>query len=167
MGNKMIKRRKLSHPVEVGLSFGLTSGVITTIGLMVGVYSGTESKAAVLASIVTIAIADSMSDALGIHISEENENVHSTKEIWIATLTTFLAKFLISGSFIIALLLLEVKNAVIVNVIYGFFLLTAYNIFVGKKQSSKTINVVLEHLIIAVLVIVASFLLGQWINKSF
>jgi VIT1/CCC1 family predicted Fe2+/Mn2+ transporter len=167
MGNKMIKRRKLNHPVEVGLSFGLTSGVITSIGLMVGVYAGTESKEAVLASIVTIALADSMSDALGIHIAEENENVHSTKEIWIATLTTFLAKCLFTGSFLIALLLLELKQAVIVNVIYGLFLLVAYNIFVGKKQSSKTINVVLEHVIIAILVVVASFLLGQWINKSF
>jgi VIT1/CCC1 family predicted Fe2+/Mn2+ transporter len=108
-----------------------------------------------------------MSDALGIHIAEENENVHSTKEIWIATLTTFLAKCLFTGSFLIALLLLELKQAVIVNVIYGLFLLVAYNIFVGKKQSSKTINVVLEHVIIAILVVVASFLLGQWINKSF
>ena len=34
--------------INSGFSFGLTSGVITTIGLMIGLYSGTNSKLAVI-----------------------------------------------------------------------------------------------------------------------
>ena len=33
---------------KTGLSFGLTSGVITTLGLMVGLHAGTHSRAVVL-----------------------------------------------------------------------------------------------------------------------
>jgi vacuolar iron transporter family protein len=55
----------------MGLSFGLTSGVITTLGLIVGLHAGTHSRAAVLGGIFTIAIADSLFDALGIHLAEE------------------------------------------------------------------------------------------------
>ena len=58
------------HSVTVGLSFGLTSGIITTLGLMVGLYSGTHSRLAVLGGILTIAIADSFSDALGYVIGQ-------------------------------------------------------------------------------------------------
>ena len=50
---------------KTGFSFGLTSGVITTLGLMVGLHSGTHSRSVVIGGILTIAVADAMSDALG------------------------------------------------------------------------------------------------------
>ncbi|MEO0185998.1 MAG: VIT1/CCC1 transporter family protein, partial [candidate division WOR-3 bacterium] len=75
----------LKHSLKTGFSFGSTSGIITTLGLMVGLHSGTHSKIVVIGGILTIAIADAFSDALGIHVSEESENKHSTKEIWEST----------------------------------------------------------------------------------
>jgi len=44
-----------------GLSFGVTSGVITTFGLMIGLYSGTNSRLAVVGGILIIAFADAFS----------------------------------------------------------------------------------------------------------
>ena len=41
-----------------GVSFGLTSGIITTLGMMVGLNFSTGSKLVVLGGILTIAIAD-------------------------------------------------------------------------------------------------------------
>ena len=79
----------LKHSLTVGFSFGMTSGIITTLGLMVGLNAGTQSKLAVIGGILTIAIADAFSDALGIHISEESEGRHTHKQIWAATLATF------------------------------------------------------------------------------
>ena len=49
---------KLKSSFKVGVGFGLTSGVITTLGLMVGLYSGTASRIAVIGGIITIAVAD-------------------------------------------------------------------------------------------------------------
>ena len=37
---------------KTGVSFGLTSGVITTLGLMVGLYSGTHSRTVVIGGIL-------------------------------------------------------------------------------------------------------------------
>ena len=54
--------------------FRVDLGVITTLGLIVGLHSGTHSRAIVIGGILTIAIADAMSDALGIHVSEESKN---------------------------------------------------------------------------------------------
>ncbi len=156
----------MKHSVEVGLSFGLTSGVITTIGLMVGVYSGTNSSVAVIASVLTIAIADAMSDALGIHIAEESENVHTQKEVWISTLTTFFAKFLVSSTFLVPLFLIDdLKTAVIINIVWGTLIMVVYNYFVGKKQAQNTWGVIAEHLFIAFLVVVVTYYLGVWVNN--
>jgi len=88
------------HTLRVRFSFGLTSGVITTLGLMMGLYSGTHSRLAVIAGILTIALADSLSDATGIYLSEESENVHSKREIWESTLFTFVFKALFTSTFI-------------------------------------------------------------------
>ena len=72
----------MRRSVRKGFSFGLTSGVITTLGLIVGLYSTTHSFLVVFGGIILIAVADGLSDALGIHISEEAEAKHTTKQIW-------------------------------------------------------------------------------------
>jgi cytochrome c biogenesis protein CcdA len=89
----------MNHQLKIGLSFGLTSAIITTLGLMIGLISGTESKIVVIGGILTIAIADAFSDALGIHLSEESESKHTRKEIWEATLATFFFKAMFGLSF--------------------------------------------------------------------
>lgn len=60
--------------IRKSLGFGLTSGIITPSGLMVGLNAGTHSKQIVLGGILLIAIADSFSDALGMHVSEESSS---------------------------------------------------------------------------------------------
>jgi len=72
----------MKDSMRTGISFGLTSAVITTLGLMVGLHSGTHSKIVVLAGVLTIAIADAFSDALGIHVSEEADNTRTARQVW-------------------------------------------------------------------------------------
>ena len=83
----------MEHSLKTGLSFGSSSGIITTLGLMVGLYSGTGSRMVVIGGILIIAVADAFSDAAGIHMAEEAENKHTHKQIWLATFFTFLFKF--------------------------------------------------------------------------
>ena len=115
----------MKHSLKTGFSFGLTSGIITTLGLMVGLHSGTHSELVIIGGILTIAIADAFSDALGIHVSEESENKHTPKEIWESTISTFLSKFVFALSFIVPFLLFQVSTAIIVNIIsFMCFLIT-------------------------------------------
>lgn len=153
---------------RTGFSFGLTSGIITTLGLMVGLHSGTHSKLAVIGGILTIAIADALSDAIGIHISEESEAKHTEKEIWEATLFTFLAKFFFAIFFIIPVLLFDNLNlAILASVISGLFLLSVLSFFIAKSQNLNPFKAVFEHLIVALLVIFLTHFIGDLISKKF
>lgn len=147
-----------------GLSFGITSGIITTLGLIVGLNSGTHSKLAVIGGVLTIAVADALSDAFGIHISEEAENKHSHKDIWISTISTFLAKFCFALTFVIPLLFFSLPIAVAVNIGWGFIVLAILNYRIAKSQNVHPGKMMLEHLAIAVLVVVLTNFVGKGIS---
>lgn len=151
----------------MGFSFGLTSGIITTLGLMVGLHAGTRSKLVVLGGILTIAIADALSDALGIHISEESENKHTTREIWEATGSTFFSKFIFALTFIVPVLLFELSTAIVISIIWGFSLLSILSFSIAKEQGTRPWRVVAEHLIVALVVIVVTHYVGHWIASAF
>ena len=153
----------LNHSVKTGISFGLTSGVITTMGLMVGLNSGTHSRLAVLGGILTIAVADAFSDALGIHIAEESENTHTSWEIWQATIATLISKFLFALTFAVPVLLLDLSTAVAVSVVYGLTVLAVLSYFLARDQKENPMKVIAEHLGIAVAVIVITHLTGKWV----
>lgn len=149
---------------KTGVSFGLTSGVITTLGLMVGLHSGTHSRAVVIGGILTIAVADAMSDALGIHVSEESKNSGPSKQIWEATLATFLAKFVIALTFVVPVLLRPLDQAVVLSVIWGLLLLAGLSFFVARAQAISPWKVIGEHLFIAMFVVAISHAVGDWVQ---
>lgn len=154
----------MKHWLRTGISFGLTSAVITTLGLMVGLHSGTHSKIVVLAGILTIAIADAFSDALGIHVSEEADNTHTAKQIWGATVATFLTKFLVAMTFVVPVLLLSLSTAIVVNLIWGMSILSVLSYIIAKSQGEPPWKVVGEHLLIAIVVIAVTYWVGDWIG---
>lgn len=158
---------KIDHSIKIGIAFGITSGIITTMGLMIGLDAGTQSKLAVLGGIFTIAIADAFSDALGIHVSEESEGVHTVKEVWMATGSTFLAKLIFSSTFAIAVIFLPLNTAMIVNIIWGLTALSVLTIVIAKDRKENIKNALFEHIGIAVLVIAASYGVGELISRYF
>lgn len=157
----------MRHSIKTGFSFGLTSAVITTLGIMVGLSSGTHSKMVVTGGILTIAVADALSDALGIHLSEESEGRHTQKQVWTSTVCTFLTKFGVSITFAAPVLLLSLGRAVLVNIVWGFSLLAVFSYYIGRGGKLKSWKVVCEHVCIASAVIVATHYLGAWISGVF
>lgn len=157
----------MRHSLKTGLSFGLTSGIITTLGLMVGLHSGTGSRLVVIGGILTIAIADAFSDALGIHVSEESENRHSTREIWESTVFTFLFKFVFALTFIVPILLFPLTTAIVVSVVWGLSMLAIFSYYIAREQKEKPWKAIGEHLLIAVLVIITTHYVGHWIGSTF
>jgi hypothetical protein len=65
--------------------FGSTAAIITNMGLVVGLFSSLNAKATIIGSILIIAVADNISDTLGIHIYQEAEGL-SAKEVWLSSL---------------------------------------------------------------------------------
>ena len=153
----------MKHWLKTGISFGLTSAVITTLGLMVGLNSGTHSRIVVLAGILTIAIADAFSDALGIHVSEEADNTNTARQVWGATLATFLTKFLVAMTFVIPVLFLSLSAAIVVNLIWGLSILSLLSYFIATSQGEAPWKIIGEHIFIAIVVIAITFWVGVWI----
>lgn len=157
----------MKHSMKTGFSFGITSGIITTLGLIIGLHSGTNSRIAIIGGIITISIADAFSDSFGIHISEESECKHNAKEIWESTISTFFTKFIFSISFVIPLLLLSLSTAIFISLIWGFSLITVFSYYTARLRKSKSWKAILEHLIIASVVIAITHYVGIWISVTF
>lgn len=156
-----------SDGARTGLFFGATSGVITTIGLIVGLNSGTQSITAVLGGILVIAVADAMSDALGIHLAEEANPETDHMHVWAATIVTFLTKFIFSISFAIPLLLLPLGPAVIASVVWGLLVIVVLSYFLARSQNESPFSIIAEHVGIAALVLVFSHYIGVWVAATF
>jgi VIT1/CCC1 family predicted Fe2+/Mn2+ transporter len=157
----------MSRAIKTGVSFGLTSGVITTLGLIVGLHSGTHSRLAVMGGVLTIAIADAMSDALGIHIVEEARGDRSARHIWRATIATFATKFAMALTFLLPILLFDLGTAIVICIAWGFGVLAWLSWRMARTQRTPAWRVIGEHLLIAAAVVIATHALGDWVAATF
>lgn len=130
-------------------------------------HSGTNSRTAIIGGILTIAIADAFSDALGIHVSEEAECNHTKREIWESTISTFLSKLFVAISFLIPVLYLSLPKAIIISIIWGLSLLGLLSYLTARAQETKPWKVIMEHLTIGVIVILATHFIGEFISSTF
>ena len=161
---------KYSHQIITGASFGLTTAVITSLGMIVGLYSATSSKLAVVAGIVIMAIADGLSDAVSLHTVEEAEveegkNKHSQKEIWLTTIVAFLAVCGFTMTFIIPILILPMKAAITVAIVWGMLLLAVLNLLIARIKKEKPLKLIVEHILLAIFVIIVSYFAGIFIAR--
>ncbi len=152
---------------RTGLFFGGTSGAITTIGLIVGLHAGTESLIALLGGILVVAVADAMSDAIGIHVAEEADPDSSSEHIWAATLWTFVTKLVVALPFALPLLWLPLQTAVIVAVSWGFLVITVLSVLIARIQQVRTLPVITVHLAITIVVVTVSYYIGIWVRSTF
>jgi VIT1/CCC1 family predicted Fe2+/Mn2+ transporter len=162
-----VKRLLKNKGVRTGVFFGATSGVITTVGLIAGLYAGTESVVAVLGGILVIAIADAMSDALGIHVAQEADPDSTSEHIWAATFSTFFTKFIVALTFAVPVLWLPLETAVMVSIGWGLLIIGLLSWFLARSQQNAVLPVVLEHLGIAIAVVIISYYIGVWVHKAF
>jgi len=149
----------ISKASSNGFSFGFVSGVITTLGVIIGLDAGTNSKNIILLGILTIGFADSLSDALGVHVSEESEK-RSEQKIWHATIAAFLSKLFFALTFMMPIMLLKLNKALIISIIYGLALIGILSYFIGK-QRKKVLTTIIEHELLTVIVIIGTFLIGN------
>jgi len=157
---------KMKRALQKGIGFGLTSGIITTIGLMVGLYSGTHSFLAVVGGMLSVAIADSCSDALGIHVSEEVDNNRTIQEVWVATLSAFLVKFILALIFLVPVFLFPLPSAIVINITLGAFLLSLFSYYIAQERGVRAWKVIVEHLVIMFSVVVITHFVGIFISRT-
>ena len=161
----------MKRTLKVGFSFGLTSAIITTLGLMVGLHSSIHSsndpKFVVIGGILTIAIADAFAEAMGVHAATKCENHIPMKEVWETTFFTFMCKFLFTSMFIVPVVIFDLHTAIILSILFGFYLLTILAIYIARERDVEPWRMVLEHLSISAVVILLAQFAGELISNIF
>lgn len=147
-------------------AYGGTSAIITNISLVIGFGSTHISKSGIIGGLLVIAIADNISDSLGIHIHQESERC-SIKETFISTILNFTTRLLMSASFIAIVILFSIPAAQLISLIWGLAALAVFSYFIARRNRQNPLMEILKHIGIALLVIVASKYTAEIIHSRF
>jgi vacuolar iron transporter family protein len=136
-------------------SFGSVSAVITSLALITGLDVSVNAKYIIVGSLMVIALADNISDTLGIHIYKEGESIR-LRDVWRSTLTNFLCRLMVTLGFVFFVLMFPPQAAIILSIIYGLSILTVVSYAVARKRKIRSRPIILEHLAIATVVVFLS-----------
>jgi predicted adenylyl cyclase CyaB len=147
------------------LAFGITSGILTTIGVLVGVNSATADRLSVVAAVVAIAVADSCSDAFGMYMAKMSERSAAPKQALRHALGTLVGKAFLPLTFLVPLLVLPLGVAVWLDLAWGALalaLLSAEQAVVEQRAIARRIA---RNLGLALVIIAASALAGRLVER--
>ena len=152
-----------------GVFFGANSGIITTVGLTTGLVQTKISKNYLIVSIISLAIADSISEAYGMYISKKAEDTEDdSKNPVYALLGLLIMKFFIVISFLIPFLFSDslkyYKNLYWV-VGWGLFLISIVDYNISELRDESFMEYLIPHTMILFLVIYLTRLFGRVIEK--
>lgn len=153
--------RKLSNYI-----FGSAAAIITNVSLIVGMGSAQAGKGPIIGALLTIAIADNISDSLGIHLYKESEG-YGGKLSLLATALSFAARLVVSLSFIAIVLALPISTAIPIAIIWGLLLLTVLSYLINRSRNLSSVMEIAKHLFVALIVIWLSRYAGYLIAKHF
>jgi len=142
-------------------SFGISSAVLTTLGIVVGLNSATSSLLAVIGGIVAVAIADSSSDSMGMYASKKAERSVSSATAFKSALNVFWAKLIFTLTFVIPFIIFPLPFAIYVCIIWGLILLTFVNIQIAFIQEESIPKTVIKNILIAIVIIIVSYFAGR------
>lgn len=162
----MSENIRKKHSYKTRFSFGSTSAIITNLGLIAGLQSGVNAKISIISGILVIAIADNISDSFGIHIFQESQCL-GRKEIWWSTLTNFMSRLIASLTFVFIMVVLPLNLAVVSSIAWGLFLLAGISYIIALDEERNPYLSILNHLLMAIAVAMASKAIGSFIMARF
>jgi len=158
----------MNSSLRQGMFFGANSGIITTVGLITGLVQTNISKNYLIISIMSLAIADSISEAYGMYISKKAEDKDDdSKNPMYALIGLLIMKFLIVVSFLIPFLfsksLKYYKNLYWV-IGWALFLISIVDYNISELRDESFIGYLIPHTMILFLVIYLTRLFGRLIE---
>ena len=157
--------------IHQGISYGIISITMTTIGIVLGfIHSSDIKKKIILTTILSAVISDSISDGYSIYFSNKtlfNDNKKAIR----GGLITFGIKLLIGITFAIPFICLEhVKTAIFVSIAWSFVLLFVDSLYISKLQeydTTQTRNEVIKQFVLGAIILSAAYLLSHSIEKLY
>jgi VIT1/CCC1 family predicted Fe2+/Mn2+ transporter len=146
--------------------FGSSAAIITDVSLIVGLGSARAGKGPILAGLLTIAVADNISDSLGIHLYKESEG-YGQKLSLFSTILNFLSRLLISFTFVAIVLVLPMAHAIFAGLIWGLLLIVVISYLISRRNKDNPVREMVIHVLTAAVVVVLSRYLGHAIAAYF
>jgi VIT1/CCC1 family predicted Fe2+/Mn2+ transporter len=143
-------------------SFGGSAAVVTSASLIIGLDAAAASRATIVGGLLIVAIADNLTDSLSMHMYQESERLDARKAFR-ATLINFATRLSLSLSFVLLVLLLPLRMALIASSIWGLLLLAGLTYLVARDRGQPVIPELLKHITAAVAVLVVSKAIGHLI----
>jgi VIT1/CCC1 family predicted Fe2+/Mn2+ transporter len=148
------------------ISFGTTAAVVTSMALIVGLDAATVSRATIAATLLILALADNLTDSLGIHVYQESERL-AQRDAFRTTVANFLTRLLVSLSFIALLFLAPAPLSTYAAVVWGLALLSVLTFLLARARNARPGPEICRHCAVAVAVIALTRLIGAGIPHWF
>jgi hypothetical protein len=147
------------------ISFGATAATVTSMGLIVGLDAASATRPAIVASLLVMALADNLTDSLGVHVYQESERLEARKA-FIATSSNFAARVVVSLSFVLLVNLLPLGLVIAASVTWGVAVLSTLSTLLARARRVPITSEVAKHLGVASIVILLSREIGNWIARA-
>jgi len=123
-----------------GEMFGVTNGVITTLSILTGLHATNVDKAGIVGTLLAMIIADPLSDAYSIYISEKQNN---PSKAYMIGLKAFGSQFILQFLFLVIILLFsKIKSGIKYSYIFGFAIVIIYGIINKISLNELLFNIV-------------------------
>jgi VIT1/CCC1 family predicted Fe2+/Mn2+ transporter len=139
-------------------SFGATSSITTSLSLIVGFASTAHQKISIISALAILAIADNISDSLGIHIYRESEDASQSK--WYSV-TNFLTRLVLTCIFAAIVIVLPQPYVLPIAIAFGLAVLSVLSYLIALDQKINPCLELPKHLAIATIAMVASYFVGK------
>ncbi len=153
------RRDRLTGSRLQRISFGGPAAIVTSTGLIVGLRSATVGKAAIAGSLLILALADNLTDSLGLHIYQESERP-PTREAFLTTVANFVTRLLLASSFVALVLLVPSPQVAYVSIAWGLTLLAGLSFLIARLRQVSAASEIAKHCAVALAVIALSQLIG-------
>ncbi len=147
-------------------SFGASSAIITCLAFIIGLSHSPDPQMSIIGSLLVIAVADNISDSMGIHIFQESD-LKQQRVVRVSTVLNFLTRFGVILVFIVFVLVLPLVVATVCSIVWGLALLIVLSYYISREQKVNPYTAILMHVGIAIVVILISNALSEWIMGFF
>ena len=148
-------------------SYGITSSVVTSLALIVGLDEITNPKMSIIGALLLIAIADNISDSLGIHIYRESAYSKAKNNIKVYPFSNFMTRLIVTLMFVLLVMFLPIQYAILSSMILGLSLLSVLSYLIAVNQKTNLYLQIFQHVGVAIVVLITSHFVGQTIINIF
>jgi vacuolar iron transporter family protein len=146
--------------------FGSAAAIITNVSLVVGLGSARAGKGPIIGGLLTIALADNISDSLGFHLYRETGRDGERRTLY-STVLYFASRLLVSLSFVAIVLALSVEHAIPIVIVWGLLLLVFLSYLITISNRKSSLLEIAKHVLVAAVVIFLSHQVGHLIAQHF